>query len=141
MEVVYARCSMLAPSSPLFSIPTPPEAGKPLFPHDSFWHQFRELVSPLINDEDYSCMYCPNRGRPAKSPAMLTIMDIDDLVEYIADQACLPQIIEDTSREVTWEKCHYMGEDPYWEGRGVKMPIVKIYLPIIPSERLGPVLI
>ena len=35
---------------------------KPLFPPESFWHQFRELVYPLINDEDYVCMCCPDRG-------------------------------------------------------------------------------
>jgi hypothetical protein len=67
---------MLAPDSPLFSIPTPPEAGKPLFPPESFWHRFRELIYSLINDEDYACMYCPDRGRPAKSPALLTMVTI-----------------------------------------------------------------
>jgi len=44
---------------------------KPLFPPESFWHQFRELVYPLINDEDYTCMYCPlprpSQGEPPVS--------------------------------------------------------------------------
>ena len=40
---------------------------KPHFPPESFWHRFREFIYPLINDEDYACMYCPDRGRPPKS--------------------------------------------------------------------------
>ena len=59
---------------------------KPLFPPDSFWHQFRELVYPLINDEDYECMYCPDRGRPAKSPAMLTMVTILQRRENLSDR-------------------------------------------------------
>ena len=75
-----------------------------------------------------------------RSEDYLTSVEIDDLVEYISDKACLPQIIEDTNKEVTWEKSHYMGQDPYWPEREVKIPIVRIYFPIIPSERLDPVL-
>ena len=59
---------------------------KPLFPPDSFWHQFREFVYPLINDEDYECMYCPDRGRPAKSPAMLTRVTILQRRENLSDR-------------------------------------------------------
>ena len=59
---------------------------KPLFPPDSFWHQFREFVYPLINDEDYECMYCPDRGRPAKSPAMLTMVTILQRREDLSDR-------------------------------------------------------
>ena len=59
---------------------------KPLFPPESFWHQFRELIYPLINDEDYACMYCPDRGRPAKSPAMLTMVTILQRREDLSDR-------------------------------------------------------
>jgi transposase len=59
---------------------------KPLFPPDSFWHRFRELIYPLINDEDYSCMYCPDRGRPAKSPALLTMVTILQRRENLSDR-------------------------------------------------------
>jgi transposase len=59
---------------------------KPLFPPDSFWHRFRELIYPLINDEDYACMYCPDRGRPAKSPALLTMVTILQRREDLSDR-------------------------------------------------------
>ncbi len=59
---------------------------QPLFPPDSFWHQFRELIYPLINDEDYACMYCPDRGRPATSPALLTMVTILQRRENLSDR-------------------------------------------------------
>jgi len=59
---------------------------KPLFPPESFWHQFRDLIYPLINDEDYACMYCPDRGRPATSPAMLTMVTILQRRENLSDR-------------------------------------------------------
>jgi transposase len=59
---------------------------KPLFPPESFWHRFRELIYPLINDEDYECMYCPDRGRPAKSPALLTMVTILQRREDLSDR-------------------------------------------------------
>ena len=71
MEVVMLDASSKQPS--FFDTD---QICQPLFPPDSFWHQFRELIYPLINDEDYACMYCPARGRPAKSPAMLTMVTL-----------------------------------------------------------------
>ena len=59
---------------------------QPLFPPDSFWHRFRELICPLINDEDYACLYCPDRGRPAKSPALLTMVTILQQRENLSDR-------------------------------------------------------
>ncbi len=59
---------------------------QPLFPSESFWHQFRELIYPLINDEDYACMYCPDRGRPATSPALLTMVTILQRRENLSDR-------------------------------------------------------
>ena len=59
---------------------------KPLFPSESFWHQFRDLIYPLINDEDYACMYCPDRGRPATSPALLTMVTILQRRENLSDR-------------------------------------------------------
>ncbi len=71
---------------------------KPLFPPDSFWHQFRELVYPLINDEDYECMYCPDRGRPAKSPAMLTMVTILQRRENLSDREAEDRVRYDRRR-------------------------------------------
>ena len=59
---------------------------QPLFPSESFWHQFRDLIYPLINDEDYACMYCPDRGRPATSPALLTMVTILQRRENLSDR-------------------------------------------------------
>lgn len=42
-----------------------------LIPENSFFRRFREVVSPLITDEQFSSMYCHNNGRPPISPALL----------------------------------------------------------------------
>jgi hypothetical protein len=35
-----------------------------LVPVDSFYRKFRELVWPIIEDEQFAAMYCPDNGRP-----------------------------------------------------------------------------
>ena len=35
-----------------------------LIPPDSFYKKFREVVAPLIKDEDFEGMYCMETGRP-----------------------------------------------------------------------------
>lgn len=42
-----------------------------LVPKDSFYRRFRELVSPLISDDLFSDLYCPDNGRPALAPSMM----------------------------------------------------------------------
>lgn len=42
-----------------------------LVPQDSFYRKFRECVTPLIRDEHFEDMYCPDNGRPAISLALM----------------------------------------------------------------------
>ena len=41
-----------------------------LVPQDSFYRKFKEIVTPLIKDEDFDSMYCKDNGRSAISRTM-----------------------------------------------------------------------
>jgi len=47
-----------------------------LIPPDSFYRRFREIVWPLIREEDFASMYCENNGRPAINPTLLALASI-----------------------------------------------------------------
>jgi transposase len=64
-----------------------------LIPKDSFYRKFRELVSPLIDDNQFESMYCKNNGRPPISPALLAMATIlqhyRDLSDREMERACM----------------------------------------------------
>ncbi len=41
-----------------------------LIPPESYYRQFRELVWPLLKDEDFTALYCQDNGRPPISPRL-----------------------------------------------------------------------
>jgi transposase len=43
---------------------------------DSFYRKFREIVAPLIKDDDFAEMYCQNNGRPPLSPSLMALATI-----------------------------------------------------------------
>jgi len=57
-----------------------------LIPEDSFYRKFKELVSPLIRDQDFESMYCTNNGRPAISPALLAMATILQMQKNLSDR-------------------------------------------------------
>lgn len=44
-----------------------------LIPPESYYRKFREVVWPLLKDEDFSSMYCEDNGRPPISPRLLAM--------------------------------------------------------------------
>ena len=67
-----------------------------LIPKDSFYRKFREIVAPLIKDENFEEMYCMDNGRPAISPSMLAMATILQFHKNLSDremeQACMYDI-------------------------------------------------
>lgn len=67
-----------------------------LIPADSFYRKFREIIRPLISDEHFKTMYCPDNGRPAISPALLATATIlqfyRDLSDRQMEKACMYDI-------------------------------------------------
>ncbi len=67
-----------------------------LVPQDSFYRKFKELVMPLIKDENFDSMYCRDNGRPAISPALLAIACILQFYCGLSDremeEACMYDI-------------------------------------------------
>ena len=47
-----------------------------LIPEDSFYRKFREIVWQVIDDGQFSSIYCKDNGRPSVSPALLAIATI-----------------------------------------------------------------
>jgi len=64
-----------------------------LIPQDSFYRKFREVVWPLIDDQQFEGMYCKDNGRPPISPALLTMATIlqhyRDLSDREMERACM----------------------------------------------------
>ena len=44
-----------------------------LIPPDSYYRKFRELVWPLLTDEDFAALYCQDNGRPPIAPRLLAM--------------------------------------------------------------------
>ena len=67
-----------------------------LVPPDSFYRKFREIVEPLIGDEQFETMYCEGNGRPAISPALLAMATILQFYRNLSDRemerACMYDI-------------------------------------------------
>src|SRR5208283_4758120 len=67
-----------------------------LVPQDSFYRKFREIVWPLIKDEDFESMYCKDNGRPPISPSLLAIATILQFHKNLSDRemesACMYDI-------------------------------------------------
>lgn len=64
-----------------------------LISKDSFYRKFKEIVSPLIDDQQFESMYCKNNGRPPISPALLAMATIlqfyRDLSDREMERACM----------------------------------------------------
>lgn len=67
-----------------------------LIPQDSFYRKFREMVAPLIKDEDFEEMYCKDNGRPPISPSLLAMATILQFHKNLSDRemerACMYDI-------------------------------------------------
>ncbi len=67
-----------------------------LIPQDSFYRKFREIVWPLIKDEDFESMYCKDNGRPPILPSLLAIATILQFHKNLSDRemeaACMYDI-------------------------------------------------
>jgi len=67
-----------------------------LISEDSFYRKFREVIWPLINDEQFEALYCIDNGRPAISPALLAMATILQFYRNLSDRdmerACMYDI-------------------------------------------------
>jgi transposase len=77
---------MLKPRSPQQSFLDTDQLAESLLPSDSFYRKFRELVWPLIQDQDFASLYCLDNGRPAISPALLAMVLILQFHENLSDR-------------------------------------------------------
>lgn len=55
---------MLKPADQQRSFYDTDQVCESLIPPDSFYRKFREVVAPLITDEQFAALYCPDNGRP-----------------------------------------------------------------------------
>ena len=62
-----------------------------LVPKDSFYRKFRELVTPLMSDESFEDMYCPDNGRPAIQPSLLSLPSKPFTQTSFTDTGYLPE--------------------------------------------------
>lgn len=67
-----------------------------LIPPDSFYRRFRELVVPLIKDDQFESMYCKDNGRPCIPPSLLALATIIQFHKNLSDRemerACMYDI-------------------------------------------------
>jgi transposase len=67
-----------------------------LIPSDSFYRKFRDVVWPLIKDENFKEMYCTDNGRPPISPSLLAMATILQFHKNLSDRemerACMYDI-------------------------------------------------
>src|SRR3970040_501241 len=57
-----------------------------LIPPDSFYRKFREVVAPLIPDDQFAAMYCPDNGRPCIPPSLLACATILQFHRNLSDR-------------------------------------------------------
>ena len=57
-----------------------------LIPIDSFYRKFRQLVTPLIKDENFDSMYSKDNGRPPISPSLLALACILQFYRGFSDR-------------------------------------------------------
>lgn len=64
-----------------------------LIPPDSYYRKFREVVWPLLKDEDFSALYCQDNGRPPIPPRLLAMTLLlqfhRDLSDREMERACM----------------------------------------------------
>ena len=64
-----------------------------LIPPDSYYRKFRELVWPLLKDEDFATLYCQDNGRPPIPPRLLAMALLlqfhQDLSDRQMERACM----------------------------------------------------
>ena len=53
---------------------------------DSFYRKFKEIVAPLIKDEDFDAMYCQDNGRPPISPSLMAMATILQFYRGFSDR-------------------------------------------------------
>ena len=67
-----------------------------LVPEADFYRKFREVVAPIIKDEHFEDMYCPDNGRPAIPPSLLARAIILQMHRNLSDremeEACMYDI-------------------------------------------------
>ncbi len=87
---------MLKPDERQGSFYDPEYICEQLIPQDSFYRKFREVVWPLVKDEDFDSMYCKNNGRPPISPSLLAMATILQFQKNLSDRemerACMYDI-------------------------------------------------
>jgi transposase len=57
-----------------------------LVPQDDFYRKFKEIVTPLLKDEDFEDMYCQDNGRPAKPPSFMACACILQTFRGLSDR-------------------------------------------------------
>lgn len=77
---------MLKPDDRQGSFYDPEYLCEQLIPKDSFYRKFRELVWPLVKDEDFDSMYCKDNGRPPISPSLLAMATILQFHKNLSDR-------------------------------------------------------
>jgi transposase len=67
-----------------------------LIPEDCFYRKFREIVWPIIRDDEFAPMYCKDNGRPSIAPALLAVATILQFHRNLSDRemerACMYDI-------------------------------------------------
>lgn len=67
-----------------------------IIPEDSFYRKFRDIVSPLLQDDTFSDMYVLDNGRPAIPPSLLAMATILQFYRNLSDRdmerACMYDI-------------------------------------------------
>ncbi len=57
-----------------------------LIPEDHEYRKIKDLVAPLFREEDFKDMYCQDNGRPARSPAMMSLALLIQMKEDLSDR-------------------------------------------------------
>jgi len=57
-----------------------------LLPPDNFYRKFREIITPLVQDDTFSNMYAMDNGRPAIPPSLLAMATILQFYRNLSDR-------------------------------------------------------
>jgi len=83
---------MLIPADHQRSFYNADQVCEQLTPPDSFYRRFREVVAPMIQDEQFRAMYCHNNGGPAIPPSLFACATVLQFHRNLSDremeQAC-----------------------------------------------------
>jgi transposase len=77
---------MLTPADHQRSFYDADQVCESLIPPDSFYRKFREVVAPLITDDQFAAMYSPDTGRPAIPPSLLACATILQFHRNLSDR-------------------------------------------------------